>query len=149
MMGNDFNTVGWPKCGEIDILEMGHSAGINAGTQDRYLNGACHWGQSYANHVTYDYSIQDGEFHTFTCTWDEDYIRMYIDLETHPEVQPYFEMQITDEMGNGVFRKENFILLNLAVGGTFPGIYDINGITGLNGGSASMYVDYIRVFQKQ
>lgn len=149
MMGNDFSTNGWPKCGETDILEMGHADGIKAGTQDRFLNGACHWGQSYANHVTYDYSLQDGEFHTFTCVWDKDYIRMYIDLQTHPEARPYFEMKITDEMGNDAFRKENFLLLNLAVGGNFPGIHDIGGVTGLSVGSASMYVDYVRIFQKK
>lgn len=149
MMGNDFSEVGWPKCGETDILEMGNSAGIKAGTQERYLNGACHWGQSYANHVTYDYSVQDGEFHTFTCIWDENCVRMYIDLETHPGAKPYFEMKITGELGNDVFRKDNFILLNLAVGGQFPGIYDINQVTALKGGSATMEVDYVRVFQKK
>lgn len=149
MMGNDFSSVGWPKCGETDILEMGHADGIKAGTQDRYLNGACHWGQSYANHVTYDYSLQDGEFHTFVCIWDKDYLRMYIDLDTRPDAKPYFEMKITDEMGNDAFRKDNFILLNLAVGGNFPGIHDISGVTGLSGGSASMEVDYVRVFQKK
>lgn len=149
MMGNDFSSVGWPKCGETDILEMGHADGIRTGTQERYLNGACHWGQSYANHVTYDYSVQDGEFHTFTCVWDENYIRMYIDLETHPDAKPYFEMKILSEMGNEAFRKDNFILLNLAVGGNFPGIHDIGGVTGLSGGSASMEVDYVRVFQKK
>ena len=149
MMGNDFSSVGWPKCGETDILEMGHADGIKAGTQERFLNGACHWGQSYAKHVTYDYSVQDGEFHTFTCIWDKDFIRMYIDLETHPDAKPYFEMAITDALGNDVFRKDNFILLNLAVGGNFPGIHDISGVTGLSGGSASMYVDYVRVFQKK
>ena len=40
MMGNDISTVGWPACGEIDILEMGHATGIANGTQDRYFNGA-------------------------------------------------------------------------------------------------------------
>ncbi len=149
MMGNDFSEVGWPKCGETDILEMGHSDGMRNGMQERFLNGACHWGQSYANHVTYDYSVQDGKFHTFTCIWDKDYVRMYIDLETHPGARPYFEMKILDSMGNDVFRKDNFILLNLAVGGNFPGIYDINGVTALRSGSAAMEVDYVRVFQKK
>lgn len=148
MMGNDFSEVGWPACGETDIVEMGNSGGFG-GTQDRYLNGACHWGQSYANHVTYDYSLQDDAFHTFTCIWDKDYIRMYIDLETHPEAEPYFEMKILDTMGNNVFRKDNFILLNLAVGGQFPGIYDIGGVTALDSGRATMEVDYVRVFQKK
>lgn len=150
MMGNDFSSVGWPKCGEIDILEMGHSTGIENGTQDRYLNGACHWGNSYADHQTYGYSLQDDRFHTYTCIWDEEYIRMYVDLETYPDTRPYFEMKILDNMGeSNCFRKECFLLLNLAVGGNFPGIHDIDGVTALNSGSASMLVDYVRVFQNK
>ncbi len=150
MMGNDFAGVGWPRCGEIDIMEMGLSTGIANGTQDRYLNGTCHWGQSYAPHKTHDYSLQDGKFHTYTCVWDEKYVRMYFDLETHPDAAPYFEMRILDNMGDSkCFRKECFLLLNLAVGGNFPGIHNIDSITALAPGSASMYVDYVRVFQKK
>ena len=47
MMGNDYDEVGWPRCGETDILEMGNADGIKAGSQDRYFNGACHWGQGW------------------------------------------------------------------------------------------------------
>jgi beta-glucanase (GH16 family) len=148
MMGNDFGSVGWPRCGEIDILEMGNSTGIADGTQERYLNGACHWGQSYARHSAWDYSLQDGRFHTYTCVWDENYIRMYIDRETHPGEGPYFEMKITENMGGtNCFRKECFLLLNMAVGGNFPGINDIAGVTALASGQAAMEVDYVRVFQ--
>ena len=151
MMGNDFKEIGWPNCGEIDVLEMGNADGIKAGTQDRYLNGACHWGvphhQFTANHVTYPYSVQDGQFHTYTCIWDEEYIRMYIDLETHPDARPYFEMKIED-FGDGEFHKESFILLNLAVGGNFPAIWDIDQISALNDGPAEMEVDYVRVFRR-
>jgi hypothetical protein len=54
-----------------------------------------------------------------------------------------------EDFGNGEFRKDNFILLNLAVGGNFPGIWDIDKITALNDGPARMEVDYVRVFQKK
>jgi beta-glucanase (GH16 family) len=149
MMGNDFSQVGWPKCGETDILEMGNSAGIQNGTQDRFLNGACHWGGSHAQHVTYPYSLQDGEFHTYTCVWDETSIKMYIDREENPTVQPYFTMNIADNMGGeNAFRKSNFLLFNMAVGGNFPGIHNIDEVTALNNGPAEMVVDYVRVFQK-
>ena len=151
MMGNDFKSKGWPNCGETDILEMGHSNGFN-NRQETFLNGACHWGapghQYYARDINNKYSVQDGQFHTFTCIWTEDKISMYIDLETYPEAKPYFEMTIKD-FGDNEFRKDNFILLNLAVGGNFPGIWDINQITALNDGPAEMEVDYVRVFQKK
>ena len=151
MMGNDIGKIGWPNCGETDILEMGHSNGMKNATQDRFLNGACHWGEPhhlyYANDITNEYSVQDGQFHTFTCIWDENQIAMYIDLETRPDAEPYFRMDIKD-FGDNEFRKENFILLNLAVGGNFPGIWDIDQVTALNDGPAEMEVDYVRVFQK-
>lgn len=150
MMGNDFSTKGWPNCGETDILEMGHSNGYN-NRQETFLNGACHWGapghQYYAQDINNSYSVQDGEFHTFTCIWDENRISMYIDLEKYPDVKPYFTMTLKD-FGDNEFRKDNFILLNLAVGGNFPGIWDINKVTALNNGPATMEVDYVRVFQK-
>ncbi len=161
MMGNDYNQVGWPKCGETDIVEMGHSDGFG-GTQDRYFNGACHWGQawpqcSYAQATTYPYSLQDGEFHLFTLIWDEESIAMYVDLDKYPNVEPYYKMDIPDNQPDNAdwpgnyFHKNNFILFNLAVGGGFPGIYDANGITALNdanGNQASMYVNYVKVYQK-
>ena len=151
MMGNDFRAKGWPNCGETDILEMGHQNGIKAGTQEKYLNGACHWGQPghayYGPSVTNSYSVQDGQFHTFTCIWDENQIAMYVDLDTRPDAKPYFKMALKD-FGDNEFRKDNFILLNLAVGGNFPGIWDINQVTALKDGPAEMEVDFIRVFQK-
>lgn len=161
MMGNDFDQVGWPRCGETDIMEFGHQNGIKNGTQDRFFNGACHWGTAWNDHRQYardrtnSYSLQDGEFHIYTCIWDQDKIAMYVDMDTHPEMGPYYEMTIpetTDMTAPGAyFHKENFILFNLAVGGNFPGIWDINSITALNEGNnyqQSMYVDYVKIYQK-
>ena len=81
----------WPKCGEIDICEMGHHHGIENGTQDRYFNGACHWGESFNNGAypnvgqfhTWDYPVQ-GDFHLFTLIWTEDSIAMYLDKDQYP-----------------------------------------------------------------
>jgi hypothetical protein len=72
---------------------------------------------------------------------------MYIDKELHPDVKPYFEMQFED-YSDCEFRKDNFILLNLAVGGNFPAIWDIDKVSALSQGERSMEVDYVRVFQK-
>ena len=162
MMGNDYDQVGWPRCGETDIMEFGNANGIARGTQDRYFNGASHWGTAWNDHRQYSrdrtnsYSLQDGEFHIYTCIWDEDRVAMYVDLDRNPDDTPYYEMTIpettTDLTHPGYyFHKENFILFNLAIGGNFPGIWDINGITALNEGNGytqSMYVNYVKIYQK-
>ena len=161
MMGNDYDQVGWPRCGETDIMEFGNATGIKNGTQGRYFNGACHWGQSWENHpnyaraVTYQYSLQDDEFHIYTLIWDEEKVAMYVDLDKYPDAEPYYIMTIpatNDTNSPGYyFHKENFILFNLAVGGNFPGIWDINQITALNESNdyqASMYVNYVKIYQK-
>lgn len=162
MMGNDFSTVGWPRCGEIDILEMGNSQGIKTGTQETYFNGACHWGfykngayPNYAKSSNAPYSLQDGKFHLYTLIWDEKSIKMYLDLDKNPNVAPYYEMGIEgtdDEWATGLyFHHDHFILFNLAVGGHFTGIVNNpGGITALptDGSEAKMYVDFVRVYQK-
>lgn len=163
MLGSDHAQVDWPKCGEIDILEMGHVNGIKNGTQDRLFNGACHWGThwdqvaSYAKDRTENYSLQD-DFHLYTLIWDEKSVKMYLDIDKYPNVQPYFEMNIDGvENSNSpghYFNKPFFVILNLAVGGHFTGItgnenlYKITALTQENNFESNMYVDYIRVYQK-
>lgn len=158
MMGNDMNTgTVWPACGETDIVELGHANGIRQSTQDRFFNGASHWGPSWDAHYQYAqdrtnaYSVEDG-FHTFTCIWDADHVAMYLDLDRYPSASPYYQMTIPlstalDAPGT-YFHKPNFILLNLAVGGNFPSIWNADGITALANGPRSMYVDYVRIYQK-
>lgn len=167
MMGNDYPEVGWPRCGEIDILEMGNAGGISSGTQETFMNGACHWGfykdvgggnyayPNYGKHSNAPYSVQDGEFHLFTLVWDEAMIRMYLDLDKYPNVEPYYEMGIEgtdDEWATGLyFHHDHYILFNLAVGGYFTGIVNNPaGITALpeEGSEAKMYVDFVKVYQK-
>lgn len=162
MMGNDYDQVGWPKCGETDILEMGHSDGIRNGNQERFFNGACHWGQgwpnaSYAKSTSKAYSLQDGEFHLFTAIWDDQKIRMYVDLDKQPKQNPYYELVYPQDdpenewSAGNYFHKDNFILFNLAVGGNFPGIHDHLQITALGpeqGSEASMYINYVKIYQK-
>lgn len=158
MLGENIDEVGWPKCGETDIIELGHQDGFKNGVQDRYFNGAMHVGEAWnsvwqdVNTVTYDYSVEDG-FHTFTCEWTPTGVKMYVDKDTHPGVQPYFQTQLE---GNEnpyynrqlVWSKPGFVIFNLAVGGNFPGIYNVNQITALANGSRKMYVDWLRIYQK-
>ena len=163
----------WPKCGEIDICEMGHHNGIEAGTQDRYFNGACHWGESFNNGAypnygqfnTADYPIQ-GDFHLFTLEWSEDSIAMYLDKDLYPEVEPYFQLSLrgkeVNEPGH-YFNHPFYLVLNLSVGGFFPNMPaaekyperitaddpSFQKVTALpaDGTPVKMYVDYIRVYK--
>ena len=157
-MGNNFDQVGWPKCGETDIIEMGHQKAFSKGTQDRFFNGAMHVGRAWdavwpdAQEATWSYSLQD-TFHIVTMIWTPTSIDMYMDKEAHPENSAYFHADLepnddADYNRQLVFGKPNFIIANLAVGGNFPGIYSIDGITALSNGAQSMYIDWIRIYQK-
>ena len=159
LLGNDYPKALWPKCGEIDIMEMGNHVGIVESSQDRYFNGACHWGEqfnhgkypNYAKASTGPYSLQDS-FHLYTLIWDENAIKMYLDLDKFPDNPPYFEMPIQgkklpNEVAN-YFQKPYFIVFNLAVGGNFTGIIDKKQITALKDGEDKMYVDYVKLYQK-
>ncbi|MDR0587104.1 MAG: glycoside hydrolase family 16 protein, partial [Treponema sp.] len=129
---------------------------------------------NYAIHRTNLYGLQYGDFHLFTLVWDERSIKMYLDrdkvsvrdqsgqpIQNPPadspsdsrpvitaDMKPYFEMVITPEQ-EPYFRKPFFIVLNLAAGGNFTGIFTVDGVSALNRGNsnqASMYIDYIRVY---
>ena len=163
----------WPKCGEIDICEMGHKNGITEGTQDRYFNGACHWGESWNNGAypnvgqfhTWDYPVQ-GDFHLFTLDWTEDSIAMYLDMDKYPDAKPYFELSLrgkdVNEPGH-YFNHPFYLVLNLSVGGFFPDMPNpekysdvidkslLEPVTALpeDGSPVKMYVDYIRVYKQR
>ena len=164
----------WPKCGEIDICEMGHHSGIEAGTQDRYFNGACHWGESFNNGAypnvgqfnTWDYPVQ-GDFHLFTLIWTEDSIAMYLDQDRYPDAEPYFQLSLRgkdiNEPGH-YFNHPFYLVLNLSVGGFFPNMPaaekypevitaddpSFQQVTALpeDGTPVKMFVDYIRIYKR-
>jgi 1,3-(1,3;1,4)-beta-D-glucan 3(4)-glucanohydrolase len=154
MMGNDINEQGWPYCGETDILEMGHANGIAAQAQERLFNGAFHWGVNSGSHRQKvgdrlnEYSLQDGEYHHYFLVWTPERIDMFVDDIPEPYASMDISKRATPEENGFYFHKPNFLLLNLAVGGNFPGIHDASKITALPTGEASMWIDYVRVYQK-
>ena len=98
------------------------------------------------------YSLQD-TFHILTMVWTPTSVDMYMDKHAHPENDAYFHADLepnedADYNRQLVFGKPNFIIANLAVGGNFPGIWDINGITALANGPRKMYIDWIRIYQR-
>ena len=157
-MGNNFDQVGWPRCGETDLIELGHQSAFGKGTQDRYFNGAMHVGSKWdavwsdAKSVTWPYSVED-TFHIVTMIWTPTSIDMYMDKDAHPELEPYFHADLepndnADYDRSIVFGKPNFIIANVAIGGNFPGIFNINNVTALANGPRSMYIDWIRIYQR-
>jgi len=162
MMGADYPNVnvGWPKCGEIDIMEMGNANGITRGTQDKYFSSWFHWGETWKNYPNWgkDYTnaigIQDG-FCLFTLIWDDTSLKTYYGTDDDPLKVNIVEMAINgaDVINNAAhyFHKPFFVLFNMAIGGNFTGIHDINNVTALNATNnytATMYVDYVRVYQQ-
>lgn len=162
MMGQDYPQVGWPKCGEIDILEMGNRNGIINGTQDRYFSSWFHWGESWTpqgypnwgKSYTHPTGIQD-DFFIFTLIWDENSLKTYFGPDENPFLVNIVEMGITGTTNPGqvarYFHKQFYVIFNLAIGGTYTGITgnsNIGQVTALANGDAHMYVDYVRVYQK-
>lgn len=167
MMGNDIDRYGWPRCGEMDIIEMGHKSGIDNGTQTRYFAGTLHWGTDASNEnhqfasqdftAPADNAVENDDYHVFTVIWDNGHIEMYYDLQGWTAAKKrqakYFSYDVNYEdnakAAGMYFQKPFFFLFNLAVGGTYPSIYDPALITALpnNGDEAKMFVDWVRVYQ--
>lgn len=141
MMGD--NDKEWPQCGEIDIMEMGEQSGIASGTSEKQVNVAIHYGESVSTHeqkyykANVSHSLQDGKYHTYTLDWDENKLAIFIDNVM------FYSFDIRN---NKYFHDDFFILFNLAVGGAFTGITDINQITALKDRQkVNMYIDWVKI----
>jgi beta-glucanase (GH16 family) len=131
MLGSNISTVSWPACGEMDIMEH-----INT---ENTIYGTIHWDNN--GHAQYggNTTTTPADYHIYAIEWDATSIRWYLD-----GVQ-FHVADITNSInGTDEFHKPFFFILNLAVGGNWPGQTIDN--TKL---PASMYVDYVRVYQLQ
>lgn len=168
MMGNDYGKLGWPRCGEIDIVETGNAEGIKNGTQARHFGATLHWGTSAgANHKQYGTSylapesnpLQNDEYHIITTEWDGQFLSMYYDLQDFTVAAKnkarFYSATIPPSTNSAdighYFQKPFFFIFNLAVGGNYTGIYNAGGITALPnaGDEAKMFVDWVRVYQDE
>jgi len=140
MLGSDIDSSLWPACGEIDIME-------NIGREPNIVHGTAHGlGYSGAQGIGGPYVLPsktqgnfgDG-FHVFAIEWKPGAIRWYVDG------QQYFAASSADVQGRGewAFNHPFFLLLNLAVGGVWPGAPDATTTF-----PQSLAVDYVRVYQK-
>ena len=135
MLGHNIDQVGWPHCGEIDVME-------NFGKDPTVVHGTVH-GPGYAGAagITASYrgdaSLAD-DFHLYAVRWEPERIRWYLDDQLYATVTPH------DLQGNPwVFDHDFFLLLNVAVGGTFSVSPDPSATF-----PQIMLVDYVRVFAR-
>lgn len=129
MLGTDIATVGWPDCGEIDIMEHVNTTNTILGTM--------HWNGG-SGHVQYGSSTTTtpGDFHIYAVEWNSEGINWYVDNTL------YVTGNITDNINNtGAFQNPFYIILNLAIGGTLSGSTVDNSSL-----PTSMLVDYVHVY---
>ena len=134
MLGANFSTTGWPACGEIDIMEL-----VGGGTNDKTCHSTLHWQgsghESYGQSYVLTSGIFADDFHVFTVEWDDQKITSYVD-----GIQ-YFVMDITASFLSE-FHNDFFIIMNVAVGGAWPGWPNDSTVF-----PQTMQVDYVRVYQ--
>jgi uncharacterized protein (TIGR03437 family) len=132
MLGNNITTVSWPQCGEIDIME-------NIGSTPSTNYGSLH-GPNY--NPTAQYQLPDGQklsdnFHTYAIEWSPQQVAFYVDGNLY-ETQASTGSDWVFDVANNPF----FIILNVAVGGSFPGSPDSTTQF-----PQDMLVDYVRVYE--
>ena len=135
LLGTNFTTVGWPTCGEIDIMEY-------RGQEPRTVHGSLHGpGYSGGSALTGAFELPrgtfDGDFHVFAVEWETDRITWLVDGIAYQKVTP-------GDLPTGtrwVFDHSFFIILNVAVGGNFVGPPDAS-----TSFPQTMTVDYVRVY---
>lgn len=134
MLGNNCAVNPWPACGEIDIME-------NIGKEPSIVHGSLH---QAGYDSTASYTIGSGkfadDFHVYAVEWEADSIRFYVDGHLYDTRTPANLPAGTTWAFNHPF----FIILNVAVGGYWPG--DPDGTTTF---PQKMLVDYVRVYTKQ
>ena len=136
MLGANITSVGWPVCGETDIMEL-------IGTNPSKVYGTLHWGNAAGSHLSKgsNYALSTGdfskEFHVFSIIWSQNSIQWLIDDQSYLTVS-------SDDVGADIypFNADQFFIFNVAVGGNWPGPPDLTTVF-----PQRMFVDYVRVFQ--
>jgi beta-glucanase (GH16 family) len=137
MMGDDIEKVGWPKCGEIDIME-------NIGKEPTLVHGTIHGpGYSGDKGPSTPFALPDqsrfaDDFHIYAVEWEPKAIRFYVDDHLYATRTP----RDIPKSAKWVYQHPFFILLNVAIGGSWPGNPDATTQF-----PQTMLVDYVRVYK--
>ena len=154
LLGANIDEIGWPNCGELDILEHGDYVKDSTSNDPGLISSAVHYGpQDYSRQTTnvpgkifFDTGQERfirsekiiekpfEEYHIYSMQWTPDKIQFFIDEEMHLE----FPMQSQ----HSPFDKPFFLLLNLAVGGHWTDGYVASGFN-----EATYEIDYVRIYQ--
>ncbi len=135
LLGADVETVGWPQTGEIDIMEA-------RGQQPNIVHATVHGpGYSAGGGITNSFGFEnnrfDKNFHVFAVEWGSDYLDFYVDDVLYHSVEP------GEVSGEWVFNHPFYIILNVAVGGSYVGFP-----TDETPFPQTMLVDYVRVYDE-
>jgi beta-glucanase (GH16 family) len=142
MLGSNIDSVSWPTCGEIDIMEnIGKEPGTTYGT----IHGPSTTDANHHFASGTSYTLPNGQrlsddFHVYAVEWEQNTVRFYID-------GTLYGTQTNANMPSGgtwVFDHPFFVLLNVAVGGNWPGNPDSTTVF-----PQTMLVDYVRVYKRQ
>jgi beta-glucanase (GH16 family) len=129
MLGSSITQVGWPKCGEIDVMEHINAVPLVYGTMHWDNNGHA----QYGGNISCDVS----QYHVYSVEWNSTAITWFVDGNQYWQGNIANNINSTDE-----FHSPFFIILNLAVGGSWPGNPDVTTPF-----PDTMEVDYVRVYQ--
>ncbi|RTL59472.1 MAG: glycosyl hydrolase family protein [Sphingobacteriales bacterium] len=135
MLGNNIDAVGWPACGEIDIMEL-------LGQEPNKIYGTVHYGPTLATHASKgnSYVLSSGsfdqQFHVYSLVWAQDSVKILVD-----DIE-YLSANASNIGSSYPFNSDFFFIFNVAVGGGWPGSPD-----GTTSFPQRMIVDYVRVFQ--
>lgn len=138
MLGTDIGKVGWPQCGELDIME-------NIGREPSVVHGTAHGpGYSGGSGLSGSLTLAGGQrfsddFHLFALEWEPDRLRWSVDNRI------YFTAGLNNlpRGTSWVFNKPQYLLLNVAVGGNWPGVPNSSTVF-----PQMMVVDYVRVYER-
>jgi len=134
MLGDNITSIGWPACGEIDIMEY-------VGFQPNVVHSATHTTSSFGNtvnHDSYDLATAEEAFHVYGIEWTSTEIKFFVDETLHYTYKPTAYTDAT-----WPFNKNQFLILNLAIGGNWGGLHGVDDTIF----PQQFLIDYVRVYQ--